>query len=296
MITQIEVISTQPDILELPLGGFVPNDAPLQIRNIEGLGPVKGEVASTPFATGRGDLFQGIAIAKRNIVITFGLNPDWAEQTITALRHHVYRYFMTGFWAELRFISDELPTMFIRGVVESCEPNIFSQDPEMQVSLICPKPDLIDIQSTPITGTTEVIPAEEWEEVIFTNLRFENLVYPGVEELDYIGTAPTGFELRIEDSYTGPLTIMNATPDGVRILWVTGILVNPTYRFELNTVRSSRYVYYVDNSSDAAINILAKMNKLSDWPEFNSGANRFVVFAISALNWELVYFNRFGGL
>jgi hypothetical protein len=295
LITSMEVISTQPDIPELPLSGFMPNHDPVQIRNIEGLGPVKSGIASTPFATGRGDLFQGASIEKRNIVITFGLNPNWADQSMTSLRQLLYRYFMTGFWTELRFFSDGLPTVYIRGVVESCEPNIFSQDPEMQVSVICPKPDLIDLETSVLTGSTKVI-SEGWDDVIWTNLSYASLVYPETENLDYIGTAPSGFLLRVEDAYTGPLMIFNATPDGYQFLSLTGVLVNSTQRLDVNTVRSVRYVHNVDTASEAAVNILAKMDKISDWPEFHPGANRFVVFATASIEWQIGFFNRFGGL
>lgn len=291
MITQMDVLNTQPDIPELPIGGFVPNNSAVQIRKIDGLGPVKAEIASTPFATGRGDLFQGNSIAKRNILLTLGLSPDWADQTIASLRQLLYGYFMTGFWVELHFHSDELPTSFIRGIVESFEPNIFSQDPEMQISLICPKPDFIDLETSFITGSAIDISGVDFEE-----LTYETLTGGGVESVNYIGTAPSGFELRIDGTYTGPLVFVNATPDAVQVLSMEEVVIDSSQRFELNTVRSFRYVYNVDTTTDEAVNILAKMDKLSDWPEFSPGANRFAVYADSALTWDLGYFNRFGGL
>lgn len=289
MITQMEVISTQPDIPELPMGGFVPNNESIQVRSIEGLGPVKSDISSTPFATGRGSLFQGYSIETRNIVLNLGLNPNWADQTMSSLRKLLYRYFMTGTWARLRFLSDDLVTVYINGISESFEPNIFSQDPEMQVSIICPKPDLIDEATTILTGDTLDITGVDFEELVFEDLT-------GVDTLDYIGTAPAGFELRIEDTYTGPLAFINATPDGVQYLSLEDVVIDGTQRFELNTVRSLRSILNVDPGTEDAVNILAKMDKTSDWPEFSPGANRFAVYAESTLEWTLGYFNRFGGL
>jgi hypothetical protein len=93
----------------------------------------------------------------------------------------------------MRFYSDELPVIGIRGVVESFEPNLFSEDPEMQISILCPKPDLIDMATTLLTGTVDGAPIP----------------------ITYTGTAPTGFQLRIQSSgsYSGDLTLINDTPD-----------------------------------------------------------------------------------
>lgn len=274
------------------MGGFVPNNEPIQIRGIDGLGPIKASISTTPFATGRGGLFQGASIDNRNIVLTLGLNPDWAEQTVASLRNLLYRYFMTGAWTRLRFLSDDIPTVYINGVVESFEPNIFSQDPEMQVSIICNKPDFIDEATTLVNGSTIPISG-----VDFTDLDFESLVHANVEAVDYIGTAPVGFELRIETTYTGDLVFFNAFPDGYQYMKLTGVVIDSSQRFELNTIRSLRGVFNVAlPGEDDMVNILAKMDKNADWPEFWPGANKMAVYASSTLAWTLGYLNRFGGL
>lgn len=277
----MEVDSLLPGAPALPLGGFMPNDDPVQIRNIEGLGPVKSEIASAAFATGRGDLFQGSSTGKRNIVLTLGLNPDWSSQTLMALRQILYRYFMPENWSKFTFISDELPTVYINGVVESVEPNIFSEDPEMQVSIICPKPDFIDVSTTLIHGTTD----------------------SALEvAIPYIGTAPTGFEIRVEASdtvttYTGDVIVSNHVGDLAQSFGVRAVTVNGTKYLKVNTVRTQRQVYNVRVSDGVVVNIMAKMDRNVIWPEFNSGENVLVVgTATAGLDWTLGYFNRFGGL
>jgi hypothetical protein len=277
----MEVDSPLPGAPVLPLGGgFMPNDDAVQIRNIEGIGPVKSEIASTPFATGRGDLFQGSSTGKRNIVLTLGLNPNWADQTMMELRQILYRYFMPENWGTFRFISDELPTVFITGVVESVEPNIFSEDPEMQVSIICPKPDFIDVDTTLIHGTSSSVDQTS---------------------IEYIGTVPTGFELRVAGSvtlpnYSGLVTVANTVGPFSQTFKINGVLVNSGVYFKMNTVRSARELFNVFSDGSVA-NILEKMATDSTWPEFQSGENIFsVVTAAPGLHWTLGYFNRFGGL
>jgi hypothetical protein len=288
----MEVSNNQPNLAALPLGGFMPtNQDIIEVRNIDGLGPVKSNISSTPFATGRGALHQGSAVESRNIVLTLGLNPDWKDQTISSLRRMLYRYFMTEAWVKLRFISDDMPSASIRGQVESFEPNIFSQDPEMQVSIICNKPDFIEDNSTVISGTSLPIAG-----VNFDSMVYETMV--GAKQIAYPGTAPAGFVLRITEGYSGPLAFFNATPDGVQYMWLDAVGIAGGHRFELSTVRSERYVYDIDIGAGTAYNQLAKMSKAADdWPEWAPGANRFAVYSTGGgLDWTLAFLARYGGL
>ena len=283
MITRIEIVSSYSNTPDLPLGsGFLPNTDPVQIRNIEGLGPVKADVSATPFATGRGELFQGSSTTKRNVILTLGLNPNWVDQTMSSLRQLLYRYFMVESWVTLRFFSDELPVTRITGIVESFEPNLFVQDPEMQISILCPKPDFIDVDTTLVRGTVD----------------------SGIQvAIDYEGTVPSGFELRIQTtpavpSYVGGIAIHNVFRDGTfQEFHLQNITVTDSLYLELNTVRSTRHVYNVMLPSKEAINLLAKMGMTATWPEFLPGENLFSVGGASAgLRWTLAYFNRYGGL
>lgn len=291
MITQMEAISNQPSIPELPIGGFVPNNMAIQIRGIDGINPVKAEIALTPYATGRGSLDQGDFIPPRNIVLTLGLNPNWQDQTIASLRRLLYRYFSTGMWVKLRFLSDDMETVYINGKVESFEPNIFSEDPEMQISIICNKPDLIAEDTTLLSGISLDLAGVDFGALDF----FSGM--SAVDTIDYEGTAPAGMVLRVTADYSGSIALFNTTPDGKQFMQVGSVVVNSGQRFEVNTVRTTRYVHYVNPSTDAAVNILAKMTMESDWPEFSPGANKFAVYTTGGgLAWTLGYLNRYSGL
>lgn len=276
MIKRMEVVSPQPSVPALPLGGFTPNAEVIQIREIQGLGPVKSEISKVPYATGRGDLFQGSSTGTRNIILSLGLSPTWATQTMTSLRQLLYRYFMPESWTTMRFYSDELPVVGIRGIVESFEPNMFSADPEIQISILCPKPDLVDINTTLLSGSVNNAPVA----------------------INYTGTVPSGFQLRLESTgYLGGLTVINDTPDERQRLDLTAALANTSQYVEVNTVRSLRYVYNVTYGTNDAVNILAKMGKDSDWPELRPGSNSLLIIAAAGgVTWSLGYFNRFGGL
>jgi hypothetical protein len=282
MLTKLEVFSSNESAAELPLGGFMANDDPIHIRNMDGLGPVKAEITSTNLASGRGEVPQGSNTGKRNIVLALGFNPDWRVMTLTSLRQRLYEYFMPEEWTKLRFFSDELPTVDIEGVVESVEPNIFSQDPEFQVSVICHKPDFIESDATVYFGVVDDGSTEL--------------------EFDYIGTVTTGYELRIDrtptnPSYTGDITVVTKSPSTPQQFKAVGVTIDTDQYFKLSSVQGAKRVQEIDLLDGETTNILSKMTDDSVWPQLKKGKNYVsVAGAEPGQNWSLAYFNRFGGL
>jgi Phage tail protein RIFT-related domain len=284
VITKVEVFSSQPSAPALPLGGTLASDDPIHIRDIQGLGPVKAEIATTPFATSDGELFQGSSVGKRNIVMTMGFNPDWdGDQTVSNLRQRLYGYLLPKALTKLRFFTENLPVVDIEGYVESLEPNIFAQDPEIQCSVICPRPDFIDPDAVIVNGVVD-------------DGTIENVI-------DYIGTVPTGFELRVQrtvtnPSYSGPLTVTNVMPDLTeQIFEIDPVLIDTVQYFRLSTIKNAKRVQTVLIADDSITNVLVNMTADSVWPELRSGENLIKVAADeNDQAWALAYFNRFGGL
>jgi hypothetical protein len=282
VLTKMEVFSPQPDAPVLPLGGFMPSQDPIHVRDIDGLGPVNANIASTPLATGRGEQYQGSTTGKRNIVLALGLNPDWVDQTISTLRQMLYRYFMPQSWVKLRFTSDHLPVCEIEGYVESFEPNMFSKDPEMSISIICPKPDFIQADATIIYGKVD----DGTIESVF----------------DYVGTIETGYEFRVaasleNPSYTGDLTLVTTAFGEDQLVVVEDILIDVTQFFRFCSVVNAKRVSTVAVADGIFTNRLDKMTPESVWPVLKPGENVITVAgAENDQDWTLVYFNRFGGL
>jgi len=279
VITKVEVYSARRSPT-LSLGGFMPSDDPVVIRNVDGLGPVKSEITTTPSGVSRGETFQGSSTGKRNIVLTLGLNPDWSTQTMSSLRQLLYAYLMPEQWCKLRINSDELPTTDIEGYVESFEPNMFSQDPEIQVSIINPKPDFIEIDATIFKGTVD----------------------DGSNQhvINYVGTISAGFEVRIDRtaalvSYSGPLTIKVENSSGIQTITVNPVLVNTVQSYKMSSVQGKKRVQ-AETIIDGTITNLLK-NKSGVWPELQPGENLISISAdLPGQTWTLAYFTRFGGM
>ena len=286
MLTQVEVVSAFNALLELPLSADLIRDNPFQIKDISGIGPVKANINTTPFASSKGEYFSGSSSTKRNIVLTVGCNPNWEDLSMSNLRTDVlYQYFMPEQEIFLRFISTHMPNVIIHGYVESCEVNPFSKDPELQVSVICPQPDFVASLATLVTGAT-------------SDGTFANLT-----EIEYEGNVPTGFDLSITSSvalaaYTGPFLVKNilnilGTQETLEIQPST--LVDSTHTLEIGTVDGNKYVRKLVSGSYTSI--LSMLTAASVWPKLRNGDNRFgVQTSVSGLTWQMYYFARYGGI
>lgn len=126
------------------------NESNYQIVNIEGLNPPNAKVNVTPIAGMDGAKFNSAKLETRELVITIKINGN-AE----ANRINLYNYFPTK--EEVTFYySNSSRDVFIKGYVNSCEVNPFSQSEEMQISIICPNPyfKAIDEVITDISNIT----------------------------------------------------------------------------------------------------------------------------------------------
>lgn len=126
------------------------DEANYQILNIEGLNPPKAQVNVTNIAGMDGAKFNSSKLQTRNLVITVKINGD-AE----ANRIQLYQYFPTKEQVTF-YYSNSHRDVFIKGYVNSCEVNPFSQNEQMQISIICPQPyfKAIDEVIADISNTT----------------------------------------------------------------------------------------------------------------------------------------------
>lgn len=289
MLTQVDVFGVQSSSQLTMYVGSVTDL--IQIKNIDGLGPVKADIASSSYGVIPGEAITGKSIGKRNIVLTLGLNPDWATQTIEELRKLLYQFFMPGTDIVLQFMSTHLDTCGISGVVESLEPNVFSKDPEIQISVLCGRPDFIAVDETTIQGV-----------VVDNTVTFTHV--------DYSGSAPTGLNLKVDSSeargaYTGFITLLlqsDISPQALikQNFTVNDVTVDQTRHFELNTVPGEKYVRTLTDGNPTPENLLGHVQDPFTWPLLqprNSGNNELLVeAALPGQAWEISYFTRFGAL
>lgn len=137
MLTAIHIYNIAGDKLELPLdasSGYV-------VKSIDGLGPVKADIITTEYVGRDGGAYQNAKGNMRNIVFQLGFSPSYESvDPIGELRRNLYNFLTPKMKVEMYFLNDSFETVSIIGYVESFEPSIFSDDPEVQVSILCPDP------------------------------------------------------------------------------------------------------------------------------------------------------------
>jgi hypothetical protein len=284
VLTNVEVYSSWSSAPDLPLTvGVGEDEDPIQIRDIQGLGPVKANIGSTQMAQ-RGEFFTGSNTPKRNIVMTVGFNPDYVNHTVASLREKLYGYFMPEQPVTLRIFRTNGPAVEIDGYAESCEPNIFAQDPEMQISIICLKPDFIAVSASTVEGAADVDP----DEVEFTALA--NVETPLLLEV-----------LAEEDdatTYDGKITFSRKTlRPTAETFTITGTVAEGITT-KIDSTPGDKRVYADYGPEDT--NLLNSMTPESVWPRITPGTNKVRVLLEDVAGvpkaWKITYFDRFGGL
>jgi hypothetical protein len=263
----------------LPLSeGGRPDTDLIQIRNITGLEPVKANVNTSPLGSVDGESFSGSSVPKRNIVVTLGLNPDWDEWTMSQLRRLLYAYFMPKLSIRLVLESDDLDTVEIYGYVESCEPVLFSKDGEVQVSIICPDPYFTSVDPIVVTGVSS------------------DGSDPAI--IQYNGSIETGINVEItEAAVPAPAVISIQVGDPSLSNFRIDATVSATKYLVMNSISGKKYVRQIETGTGVITNLLGYVESGYTWPILQPGENEFSVISNAGTqDWQLTYFERFGGL
>lgn len=276
MLTKVTIYGPSAAVspLILPLAN-IPDTDLFEIRNIDGLEPVKAAISTSQFAVVDGEFFSGSSVGKRNIVLTLGLRADWVDWTPANLRRKLDSYFMPKSNVTLIFEGDEQAPVVISGYVESNEPSIFSKDPENVVSIICPDPAFVTVDPIEIVGdsTTPVT-------------------------IDYQGTVESGIYLEItKASGSDPSDILVSLSGGTKQFKINAALPS-TKKRELSSVDRNKYVQDVVLSSGVVTSLLTYVDEtLREWPKLQPGQQDFSVVGDTGVqNWTLTYYERYGSL
>lgn len=117
-----------------------PEDSGFLVSSVTGLGPIKASVGQTEFGMYDGSILSSSRLSSRNIVmnlIFFDQNKEKLD--IEKIRHKCYLYFPVKREITL-IVTNDTGDYRIKGVVESNEIPIFTQNEGAQISIICPDP------------------------------------------------------------------------------------------------------------------------------------------------------------
>ncbi len=277
MLTEVKAYSSwrsAPTLLLDP-DGRIETDL-IQITNVEGLDPVNASVNTSPLGSVDGASYTGSSVLGRNIVLTLKPNPNWDTWTYESLRRLIYSYFMPKQLTRLVFYSDDIIPVEIYGIVETVKNNMFSKDPEFQVSIICPDPYFTALEATVYTGPTNEL----------RTFNYDGNVEAGmVVKVTYVSGTQTRIDIQMGDpklSYFG----VTAT-------------VSSTKYFEMSSRPMRKYVENINIGSGVIENLLSEvyLQEGTLWPTLQPGENEFTVITESGVqDYELIFYERFGGL
>lgn len=277
MLTEVKAYSSwrsAPTLLLDPSGS--PAGDLIQISNIDGLDPVKGSVNTSALGSVDGSSYTGSSVLTRNIVLTLKPNPDWNTWTYEKLRRLLYSYFMPKLVVRLVFYSDDMIPVEIYGVVEDVNINMFSKEPELNVSIICPDPYFTALEPVIVTGLNGV-----------------------PTTVDYQGNVETGMIVRITHVSGTPSSLAIQLGDPKISLFGVAATVDSSKYFEMSSIPMRKYVQNVSIGTGVIDNLLSGIyiQEGTFWPTLQPGTNEFEIISDSGVqDYELIYYERFGGL
>lgn len=211
MISEISSTTESGERLTINLSD--PYSSGIAVKEITGLGPVKADISMDRYALIDGAFLKGVRVGTRNVVLT--LIP-WGED-IQQLRRKLYNYFGVSETISLEVITDWVSAKS-DFIVESVEPNIFSERQEIQVSLIGLDPywKASSSQIQKVVGFNDIVPQFEFPFYSEGNhkLIFGDMTNSTGKDIRYLGDAPAGVTITFDFFGTvGNLIISNTTHD-----------------------------------------------------------------------------------
>lgn len=280
MIKTVTVTNYLGESLTLELKN--PWDVGIAITKIEGLGPVKADINSTEISSGDGARFNSARISTRNIVFTFRL---LEAPTVEDSRQKTYKYFPIKTNVTLLFETDNRLCQ-ITGYVESNKPNIFSEEEDTQISIICPNPYFISMSNGGM-NTVVFFGDEPVFEFPFSNesltdplIIFGNIRLRQEEIVTYDGDSEVGFIIKMHAlGEVRQITIYNTkTRETMKIDTdilneITGSGIVAGDEITISTIKGDKHITLLRDGKE--INILNALGKDVDWFQLAKGDNRF---------------------
>lgn len=281
MIKSIKVTNYLNESIEIEL--MRPEKSGLNIQRIEGLGPPKATVNMTEISTNDGALYNSARLEKRNIVLSIGLI---GKKTIEDTRQLTYKYFPIKKNLTLELHSDNRVAI-TTGYVESNEPDIFSQNETVQISILCPDPYFYSdkINQTIFYGVESMFEFPFSNESLTEKLIvFGEIKNETEQSVYYDGDAEIGMLIYIHAiGEVTNLTIFNIKTresmkiDTVKLEKLTGSGIISGDEIMISTIKGDKYIVLLRNG--VLINILNCLDKYTDWFQLSKGDNIFAYVA-----------------
>lgn len=243
---------------------FVQNEK-YAITSITGLGPPDANINTTNVGSFDGERFNSSKLGMRNIVMTIAILGD-----IETNRIALYSVLKSKQWIRFNY-KNGLRDVYIDGYIESAPIELFSQNQEIQVSILCPDPYfknaeeiiedmnlIISMFYFPFAIADEGQTFSEYDEILEKTIINNGDVEKGII-----------LELRAIGEVVNPKIFNRDTTEffGLNITMQEGDLIT------ISTIKGSKTVYLLRNGEE--INIFNNIMKNISWLQLEPGDNVF---------------------
>lgn len=285
MIKSITIINPYNESLNITLTN--PYESGFAVYDISGLGPGKANVNVSSIATDDGGMFNFARLDPRNIVFKFKLVEEPLYYSIEGTRHLSYKYFPLKKEITMIFETDRRKS-YIKGIVESNEPDIFSNSEMIQVSVICPDPFFYAYGDggEQVTLFRGAIPMFEFpfknDGLNTPTLKMGDLVMMDEQTVYYEGDADVGMLIRLKFlDHVRNITIHNSRTrekfkiDTDLVRTITGSEIETGDYIEISTIKGRKSATIVKTETGIRYNILNAIPIGSSWFVLHKGDNVF---------------------
>lgn len=270
-----------------------PDRSGFVVESIQGLGPEKADVNVTEVSTDDGGILNSSRVPCKNIVLN--LSFLW-RNTVEEMRQLSYRYFPLKKKIKLLFETDNR-LVEIEGIVESNDPDIFSDREGTEISILCEKPFFYSAgdQGLQVAEFYSIIPMFEFpfgnesldEPLLIMgeiqHLAEKTITYEGDTEVGITITIHAVGEAKGITIYnTGTREIMSIDTEKIKALTGSGIVAGND--IIISTVRGSKSIRLLRQG--VYTNILNCLDKNASWFMLSNGENTFAYTAEEGI-WNL---------
>lgn len=274
MLTRVEVRTRQGTQLNLPLedveNGFL-------IDEIEGLDPVKAAYSSSRVTNQSGERKNSSQREKRNLKLKLTLEPDFVDTSVRDLRRTLYSYLMPEETVTLRFHDSLGSYVDIVADVESFDTPLFTDEPAVDISLLCFDPDFFDPNPFTFSGVSAA------------DVNTLNTV-------NYYGTVKAGvlFTLRPDRPITS-FSLIHVLPSGDTQQLDFAEALQAGDVVTISTIPGTKGATLTRAGNISSL--LYAVSPQSDWIALRPGVNRIrVAITGNPVPFDIQYVTRYGGL
>lgn len=252
------------------------------ITSITGLGPPDAAINTTNVGSFDGERFNSSKLGMRNIVMTIAILGN-----IETNRIALYSVFKSKEWIKFNY-KNGLRDVYIEGYVESAPIDLFSQNQEVQVSILCPDPyfknaeEIIEDMNLIInmfyfpfaiedTGTTFSKYDEVLEKIIVNN-----------------GDVAKGMTIHLQA--TGEVVNPKIFNRDTREFFGLNITMQEGDEITISTVKGAKTVYLLRNGVET--NIFNSIMKNISWLQLEPGDNVFTYEAETGAEYLSILFRH----